>query len=433
MRSRTRLLAGLTAVVAVTLTVLVASGAAATGPTNHAAKAAPPKIGLVTDIGGLNDRSFNHLAYLGLERAHTKLGVPVRVLESKSNADYVPNLRLARAAGLLARDRGRLPDGRRGAAGGQELPEHEVRDHRRRVRRRATRRTSRACCSTSRRPGTWSATSRACVEKGASTISSVGGQKIPPVDRYIAGYKAGAKAANPEHHRPERLLAGLRRPGEVQGPGPAPDRPGLEGRLPGRRRLRARRARRREAEARLGHRRRRRPGLPRLAHPDERRQARGRRRLHDDHPAAERHLQVRAARSRSRSTNGGVGIGKISAKVPKADVKKVMAIKAKIAPRQDQHPDHGAVERQRRADGTRGGRELAPRRFTRLDGSRLGLRRSAAYAWRRIGRARRPRPRAPRHHQALPGRRRERRRRPRPARAARCTRCSARTGPASRR
>ena len=29
-------------------------------------------------------------------------------------------------------------------------------------------------------------------------ISSVGGQKIPPVDHYIAGYQAGAKAANPK-------------------------------------------------------------------------------------------------------------------------------------------------------------------------------------------------------------------------------------------
>ncbi len=36
------------------------------------------------------------------------------------------------------------------------------------------------------------------MEKGAKTISSVGGQKIPPVDHYIAGYMAGAKAANPK-------------------------------------------------------------------------------------------------------------------------------------------------------------------------------------------------------------------------------------------
>src|SRR6201999_1091602 len=31
----------------------------------------------------------------------------------------------------------------------------------------------------------------------ATTIGSVGGQKIPPVDHYSAGYQAGAKAANP--------------------------------------------------------------------------------------------------------------------------------------------------------------------------------------------------------------------------------------------
>ncbi len=35
-------------------------------------------------------------------------------------------------------------------------------------------------------------------ENNIDTISSVGGQKIPPVDHYIAGYQAGAKAANPD-------------------------------------------------------------------------------------------------------------------------------------------------------------------------------------------------------------------------------------------
>src|SRR3712207_8211779 len=34
-------------------------------------------------------------------------------------------------------------------------------------------------------------------DNGAKTISTVGGQKIPPVDAYIAGYQAGAKAAYP--------------------------------------------------------------------------------------------------------------------------------------------------------------------------------------------------------------------------------------------
>src|SRR5436190_13794446 len=39
------------------------------------------RVGLVTDIGGLNDRSFNHLNYLGLLRAQKELGVEGRVLE----------------------------------------------------------------------------------------------------------------------------------------------------------------------------------------------------------------------------------------------------------------------------------------------------------------------------------------------------------------
>ncbi|HEX5896724.1 MAG TPA: BMP family ABC transporter substrate-binding protein, partial [Thermoleophilaceae bacterium] len=50
------------------------------------------KAGVVTDIGGLNDRSFNFLANKGLEDAEGDLGVEGRVLLSKSNGDYVPNL-----------------------------------------------------------------------------------------------------------------------------------------------------------------------------------------------------------------------------------------------------------------------------------------------------------------------------------------------------
>ena len=52
----------------------------------------PIKVGMVTDIGGLNDRSFNESAYKGLQRAESELGVEIRAITSKSNADYVPNL-----------------------------------------------------------------------------------------------------------------------------------------------------------------------------------------------------------------------------------------------------------------------------------------------------------------------------------------------------
>lgn len=50
------------------------------------------KIGLVTDVGGVNDGSFNQTAWEGMERAAEELGVTVNYLESGTDADYAPNL-----------------------------------------------------------------------------------------------------------------------------------------------------------------------------------------------------------------------------------------------------------------------------------------------------------------------------------------------------
>ncbi|MGH7729478.1 MAG: BMP family lipoprotein, partial [Vulcanimicrobiaceae bacterium] len=49
-------------------------------------------LGMVTDVGGLGDKSFNDSAYRGLLRARAQLGAQIQVLESKSAADYQPNL-----------------------------------------------------------------------------------------------------------------------------------------------------------------------------------------------------------------------------------------------------------------------------------------------------------------------------------------------------
>src|SRR4051794_12974905 len=69
-----------------------ASPTRAAAPSGVAAGAATIKVGLVTDIGGLNDKSFNFLANKGLQAAKSKLGVQVDVQESHSNTDYIPNL-----------------------------------------------------------------------------------------------------------------------------------------------------------------------------------------------------------------------------------------------------------------------------------------------------------------------------------------------------
>lgn len=53
------------------------------------------KIGMVTDVGGVNDESFNQSAWKGLqdlEKEYGKDKVDVKCLESNQDADYVPNL-----------------------------------------------------------------------------------------------------------------------------------------------------------------------------------------------------------------------------------------------------------------------------------------------------------------------------------------------------
>src|SRR5262245_35353722 len=88
-------------VAAALVAVLTLALGAGTGSAKTDAKAAPSayKVALVTDTGGLDDRSFNFLANQGLQRARQELGIPVRVFISKSNADYTPNLSTAARQG----------------------------------------------------------------------------------------------------------------------------------------------------------------------------------------------------------------------------------------------------------------------------------------------------------------------------------------------
>lgn len=62
-----------------------------TTPTPTASKPTV-KVGLSTDEGGLNDKSFNQAADTGLKKAKTDLGIDYKGIESKSKDDYEPNL-----------------------------------------------------------------------------------------------------------------------------------------------------------------------------------------------------------------------------------------------------------------------------------------------------------------------------------------------------
>jgi basic membrane protein A len=158
------------------------------------------KVGLVTDIGGLNDHGFNHLAYEGLQQAESQLGVKGTVLQSSSGADYIPNLTKLAAAGnklviavgflmaaplekvakqypntkfaIIDSPGGTAPDTAKNIEG-IDFAEQE------------------AGYPAGYLAGLY------MKAHGYTTASSVGGQSIPPVDLYIAGYQAGVQAADP--------------------------------------------------------------------------------------------------------------------------------------------------------------------------------------------------------------------------------------------
>lgn len=50
------------------------------------------KVGMVTDLGGIDDKSFNATAYAGIEKAVAELGVEGKYLESTQQSDYEKNI-----------------------------------------------------------------------------------------------------------------------------------------------------------------------------------------------------------------------------------------------------------------------------------------------------------------------------------------------------
>ena len=189
--------------VTITALALLAAGCgskkATTTTTTTAGGGSSFTVGLSTDTGGLNDHGFNHLAYLGLKEAEAKLGVKGHVVQAQSPADYVPNLT------ALARE----GDGLVVAVGYTEIQAVES-------VAKAFPKTHFAVVDTSnadeghlknvegllfkeQEAGYLAgyAAGLAAKDRGGKAVSSVGGEKQPPVDRYIAGFQAGAKAADP--------------------------------------------------------------------------------------------------------------------------------------------------------------------------------------------------------------------------------------------
>jgi phosphate/phosphite/phosphonate ABC transporter binding protein len=78
--------------VLVALMAAQCGGAATPAATEAKPAAAAMKVGLVTDIGGVNDKSFNQSAWAGVQKAAKEFGMESKFIESKQPTDYEKNI-----------------------------------------------------------------------------------------------------------------------------------------------------------------------------------------------------------------------------------------------------------------------------------------------------------------------------------------------------
>ncbi len=160
-----------------------------------------------TDTAGLNDKSFNHLGNLGRLKAQKQLGIQTKVYVSATEADYLPNAVAAAQWGAKAvvMNGFLLADATNTAA--KQFPDIKwaITDF---PRVALTDQPANAYGLTFKSEESGYLVGYLAAEmakakigpKGASSgklvLSAVGGKKIPSVDNWIAGYRAGAKAVD---------------------------------------------------------------------------------------------------------------------------------------------------------------------------------------------------------------------------------------------
>lgn len=160
------------------------------------------KVGLITDIGGINDHSFNYLAYQGLQNAQKKLGIKGTLVQSSSASDYIPNLtkfaqqgyNLVIAVGFLMTDAveqvsAKFPNTK------FLIIDVAVTD--RKNVTGAVFKTEQSAYLAGAMAGLMEQKSGIANMNSQNVVGVVGGMQIPPVMEYIAGFQQGFKKTDP--------------------------------------------------------------------------------------------------------------------------------------------------------------------------------------------------------------------------------------------
>ncbi len=149
-------------------------------------------LAMVTDVGGLGDKSFNDSAHSGLLKSRDVLKAYVTVLQSKSAADYQPNLTVLSEAdygmiyaiGFLMSDdvtqvAAQFPQ-QRYAIVDAVVPQPNV-----------------VSVTFKEQDGSFLAGALAAMVSTTHHVAFIGGQDIPLIRKFEAGYIAGAREIDP--------------------------------------------------------------------------------------------------------------------------------------------------------------------------------------------------------------------------------------------
>jgi basic membrane protein A len=169
----------------------------------EAASATGPRVGIVFDVGGRGDKSFNDGAYVGAERAIDSLGARVQFIEPGEGSDREAGLRLLAAEGMdlvagigfiftddltaLAREYPAVPFAgvdyalQTDAAGNVVSPPSNL-----------------AALKFREEEGSFLVGALAALVGGSKKVGFVGGMDIPLIHKFEAGYRAGVRYVCPD-------------------------------------------------------------------------------------------------------------------------------------------------------------------------------------------------------------------------------------------
>ena len=154
-------------------------------------------VGLVFDIGGRGDKSFNDSAYQGLERARNELGVTFTTLETSEGSDREAQLRqLATGDSKVVFGVGFLfTDDVRALA--RELPNQKFACVDYTVNAGDTLPANLVALKFREEEGSFLVGALAGLMSKTGKVGFVGGMEIPLIRKFQAGFTAGVKAVNP--------------------------------------------------------------------------------------------------------------------------------------------------------------------------------------------------------------------------------------------